>query len=112
MQNLGEVKTWWNHYDLRLSSGEQEKEEGAVVRERNELATKNICSSVTPTLEPGRDTPLSPVGRIRTDGPSMDVSFEQIPKGNAFTGTAPKSEEPHITGIGQLGQAGAQRRHC
>lgn len=79
MQNLGAVKIRWNHYDLRLSSGEQEKEEGAVVRKRNEISIKNICSSVTPTLESGRDTPLCPVGRIRTDGPSMDVSFEQIP---------------------------------
>lgn len=41
-----------------------------MVRERNEIRTKDICSSVIPIFEPGR----------KVDGQCVGASFEQLLK--------------------------------
>lgn len=46
------------------------EEERAVVRERTEIAIKDICSSVIPTFEPGR----------KVDGSHVGAPFEQLLK--------------------------------
>lgn len=68
-----------------------------MVRERNEISTKDICSSVIPTFEPGR----------KVDGPRVGASFEQLPKE-----IASKSDEPPITGIGKLRPDEPQQEQC
>lgn len=42
-----------------------------MVRERNEISTKDSCSSVNPTFKPGRKVDIlhhAPEGTVRTNG--------------------------------------------